>query len=309
MNEFIDWLSKYLGIEKNPTATIIVSLSVFCLGIVINELLKAIGRFRERRAIRELVRRNYLIFHKYLYQQSQSLKLFESLVTVKGGPNFNVYVRPCSALDNFKDISYSNSFKAFFVGFENIKLKGRIKRIQAFDNLYHCISTIRKEQEKMFPIIGSFKDEAVQIINKLNKSLKEAFEVTADVAVELSSKPPNLELNKWLSHRHKIYQACFSKGDPSDVNEVRKYFIEILDFETANSKPITTIMNSKEFWYYHKKIHSALGDIDSLNTLVSNTKSYCKTISDKFEYTAQDLKHIINRYLTENLNKKYINVD
>ncbi|MDQ1138640.1 hypothetical protein [Pedobacter agri] len=290
MNEFIDWLSNYLGIEKNPTATIIVSLTVFCLGIVINELLKAIGRFRERKAIRELLRKNYLIFHKYLYEQSQSLKLFESLVTVKGSPDFNVYVRPCSALDNFKDISYSNSFKAFFVGFENIRLNGRIKRIQAFDNLYHCISTIRKEQEKMFPIVGRFKDEAVQIIAKLNSSLKDAFEGTADVVLELDNKPQNPELAKWLIYRHRIYEPYFSKGDPSDVNEVRKYFIEVLKFEKENGEPIYTIMNAKEFWYYHKKIHTAIGDIDSLNTLVNNTKSYCKTISDKFESTAQNLK-------------------
>ncbi len=103
MNEFIDWLSKYLGIEKNPTATIIVSLSVFVLGITVNEVLKAISRFRERRAIRELVRRNYLIFRKYLYEQSSSLNHFGSFITLNGSaPNFNLYVRPCSALDNFR---------------------------------------------------------------------------------------------------------------------------------------------------------------------------------------------------------------
>jgi hypothetical protein len=100
MSDFIDWLSNYLGIEKNPTATIIVSLSVFCLGIIINETLKAIGRFRERRVVREIVRRNYLIFRKYLIEQAEAIKLFESQIKAKSSPNFNAHVRACSALDN-----------------------------------------------------------------------------------------------------------------------------------------------------------------------------------------------------------------
>jgi hypothetical protein len=289
MNEFIDWLSKYLGIEKNPTATIIVSLSVFCLGIIINELLKAVTRFRERRATRELVRRNYLIFKNYLYEQSTSLKLFGSLVTHKSNPDFNIYVRPCSALDNFKEISYSNCFKAFFVGFENIRLQGRIGRIQAFDNLYNCISTIRIDQERMFPIVARFQDDAAPISARINASIKDAFEATVDVYVALDRKPPTQELTGWLQERNSLYEAYSRKRDPDDLFEVRKFLVSILSFDMTNGKPITTIMDAKEFWNYHNKIHLAINEIGSLITLVTNTKVYCKTISEKFESTAQGL--------------------
>lgn len=290
MNEFIDWLSEYLGIEKNPTATIIVSLSVFVLGITVNEVLKLISRFRERRAIRELVRRNYLIFKKYLYEQSSSLNQFGSFITLKGSPpNFNLYVKPCSALDNFKEISYSNSFKAFFVGFENIRFKGRINRIQAFDNLYNSLSIVKSEQEKMFPILAGFHKEDATMTSAINLSMKEAFEASTDVSITLNEKPLDSYLKSWLKSRDEIFQA-YAKGNPNDLIEVRKFLISMLNFDMANGKPIATILTAKEFWYYQLKLHSAIEDIKRLETLVKTTNSYCKGISEKLEQTAKDLE-------------------
>lgn len=290
MSEFIDWLSKYLGIEKNPAAAIIVSVTVFVLGIIINELIKATARFSERRTIRKIVRRNYLIFQDYLLDQAESLREFENLVTLKGSPNFNAHVLPCSALDYYKDISYNNSFKAFFVGFENIRIWGRDKRIEAFDNFYHSLSTIRIEQERMFPIVASFPGEAIKIIDKLNNSLKDAFEETGDVGMKLREHAPNQELTAWLDRRSELYENCFAKGDPEDLNEVRNYLASLLDFEVSDRRPLSMIMNAKESWFYHKKIHKAIGDFDALNTLVKNTRTYCNVISQKFIITAQQLE-------------------
>ncbi|WP_029275338.1 hypothetical protein [Pedobacter borealis] len=290
MNEFIEWLSGYLGIEKNPTATIIVSLSVFCLGIMVNELLKAISRFRERRAIRELLRRNYLIFKKYLYEQSSSLSTFGSFITLKGSPpNFNLYVRPCPALDNFREISYSSSFKAFFVGFENIRLKGRVKRIQAFDNLYKSLSIVKGEQEKMFPILAGFQKEDATMTLSINLSMKEAFEAATDVSITLNEKPQDSNLESWLKTRDELFQA-YAKGNPNDLMEVKKFLTSMLNFDMANGKPIATILTAKEFWYYQLKLHSTIEDINRLEMLVKTTSSYCRGICEKFEYTAKDLE-------------------
>lgn len=289
MSEFIEWLSKYLGIEKNPTATIIVSITVFSLGIIINESLKTLGKFRERKIIREIVRRNYLIFQNYLIEQAESLRNFESLVTTKSSPNFNDHVRPCSALDNYKDISYNNSFKAFFVGFENIRVWGKNKRIEAFDNLYHSLSTIRIEQERMFPIVASFPDQAIKIMDRLNVSLKDAFEATADVNMKLHEQSLNQAEKGWLNLRSEFYEDCFAEGEPEDLNKIKNYFLSVIDFEITDKRPLTLIMDEKEFFYYHRKVHKAIGDIDVLNKLVKNTKTYCKTISEKFEVTAQEL--------------------
>jgi hypothetical protein len=87
-----------------------VSSTVFGLGITINEILKGIGRFRESKIIREIIRRNYLIFKKHLLDQAEAIKSYESLITPKSAPNFNAYILACSTLDNYKDISYNNSF-------------------------------------------------------------------------------------------------------------------------------------------------------------------------------------------------------
>ncbi|WP_113639462.1 hypothetical protein [Nubsella zeaxanthinifaciens] len=301
MNDFIEWLSKYLGIEKNPTATIIVSLSVFVLGITVNEVLKVIGRFRERRAIRELVRRNYLIFKKYLYDQSSSLKLYGSFITLEGSaPNFSLYVRPCSALDNFKEISYSSSFKAFFTGFENIRLKGRIKRIQAFDNLYNSLSIVKSEHEKMFPILAGFQKEDATMTSATNLSMKEAFEAATDVFINLNKKPLDNYLQSWLKSRDEIFQT-YAKVNPNDLIEARKFLTAILKFDMFNGKPIATILTAKEFWHYQLKLHSAIEDINRLDMSIKMTNSYCKSISEKFEHIAKDLetyyKALFNRKL------------
>lgn len=301
MSEFIDWLSKYLGIEKTPTATIIVSLTVFSLGIIINETIKAVARYRERKTIRKIVRRNYLIFQDYLLDQGESLRKFESLVTTKGSPNFNAHVRPCSALDNYKDISYNNSFKAFFVGLENTRVWGRNKRIDAFDNLYQSLSTIRIEQERMFPIVANFQVEAVAIIAKLNLSLNDAFEGTGDVDMKLRKQPINHELTTWLNVRNKFYKNCFANGDPEDLNKIKDYFLSVIDFETRDRKPLDLIMNGKEFFYYHKKINRAISDIDALNKLVRNTKTYCIAISEKFEFIAQQLEEYYESFFDKKI--------
>lgn len=289
MSEFIAWLSKYLGIEKNPTATIIVSVAVFCLGIIINEVVKALNRFSERRIVREIVRRNYLIFKSYLHEQAKSLREFENFISEKGSPDFNVYILPCSALDNYKDISYNNSFKSFFFGFENIRVCGNLKRIKAFDNLHNALSIIRIEQEKMFPVVARFQIEAAPILNRLNISLKEAFEATTDVYINLHEQPADQELVKWLIERNSLHENYLANVNPSDLIGIKKYFTSVLDFERRNGVPLTKILNAKEFWYYHIKLHTAIDDIDILNTLIKNTKAYCITISKKFEFTAEQL--------------------
>jgi hypothetical protein len=167
---------------------------------------------------------------------------------------------------------------------------GGLKRIHAFDNLYNSLSTIRIEQERMFPLVANFQGEAVKIIDRLNISLKDAFEETADVNIKLHQQIPNQYLIKWLSIRSKYYQNCFADGDPDDLNEIRDYFLAIIDFENRDRSPLDLIMNEKEFFYYHKKIHKAIGNIDELIKLVKNTKAYRKIISEKFEFTAKQLE-------------------
>ncbi len=289
MSEFIGWLSQYLGIDKTPTATIMVSLTVFGLGILTNETIKAIVGFRERKTTRKIVRRNYLIFRDYLFDQAKALRDFKSLLTAKSGPNFNAYVLPCAALDNYKDISYKNSFKAFFSGLENIILLGKNNRIVAFDNLYNSLSIIRIEQERMFPIIANFQVEATAIIVKLNRSLDNAFEATADVNMKLRNQPSSYDLTEWLDVRRKFYENYFAQGDPEDLNDVKDYFLAIIDIETKDKRPLDLIMDEKDFFYYRKKVHQAIGDIDVLHKLVNNTQAYCMIVSKKFDSTAHQL--------------------
>ncbi|KQB99200.1 hypothetical protein [Pedobacter sp. Hv1] len=289
MDDFIDWLSRYLGIDRNPTATIIVSVSVFCLGILINESLKAYGKYRERRAIREIVRRNYLIFKNYLFEQAENLKVFERQVSIKSSPNFNLYVNSCSALDNYREISYGNSFRAFFVGAENIRLRRNILKAQAFDNLYSSLSSIKIEQERMFPILARFQQDAAPIVTRLNLSMKDAFENIGDIYIKLKKQPPNTSFVDWLNQREKLDEDYLAKPNSKGIVMVKKYFIAILNFEEANAEPITQILDVKEFWNYHHKIQVAIGDIDSLRILVNSTKQCCSTMSNKFCQTGENL--------------------
>lgn len=289
MHDFIEWLSKYLGIEKNPTATIIVSVSVFGLGILVNEALKEAGKYRERQALREIMRRNYLIFKHYLYEQASALKTFEQHISENSSPDFNLYFKSCSALDTYREISYGNSFEAFFVGLENIRLLNRIIRVQAFDNLYRSLSDIKSHQDKMFPMLVKFKQEASEMDMRWKLSVNTAFERTGDVYILASKHTQLKEVADWLAQRDRYYNEYISSPNPQALDAIRNYFYTVLVFEKANLAPLTKIMDIKALMDYHYITNIAIRDLDIMLTHLKTTKHYCLQLSEKFKDMGEKL--------------------
>ncbi|PWS25962.1 hypothetical protein DHW03_18085 [Pedobacter yonginense] len=284
MNSLINFLSSYLSIPKPATATITISILVFILGLFLNETIKEIGRYRQRRNFKKLLKRNYLIFKNYLFVQSTNMQTFSSQINEDSNPNFNIFVSPCSAISNFKDISYSNAFKSLFTGLENFRLFNFNRRLQAFDYLYESLAMYRIEEERIFPILASYQNEALPVVQNINSLNKQAIENIGDLTIKITSTLElNLDTKIWLQKREAISNVYY-KG-LRKAEDSQKYFIDISEFEFNNSAPIQVLYTPKEFWNYHHQLRLAAAENIKLIRLFKNTISYCNKTSERFRST------------------------
>jgi hypothetical protein len=282
MNEIINWFSNYLSIPKQSTATITFSIIVFILGLLINETIKEIGRFRQRRNYRRLFKRNYLQFKNYLFLQAANMESFSSQINENSNPNFNIYVSPCPAISNFKDISYSNAYKSLFTGIENLlRFKGN-KGLQAFDELYNSLAIVQLEQERVFPILVNYQNEVKSLVENINFLTKEATENIGDVELKIEgSLKMTPELVKWLQDRAYIKQIFY--GSDHTIEKMAEFLESLLAYEIHNGGPISEVFSLKEFWNYHHQLQLTVAEHIKLTRLFKTTKGYCDSTSERFK--------------------------
>lgn len=283
MNHFFEALVR--AINTNPAYTI--PIFVFVISIFVNESIKIIGRFQERRNYRILLSRNYLIFKDYLIGQATNLKTFEQQISSEQCPDFNFYLQPCSAIANFKDISYNNAYKALFTGFENFSFRKKIHKVQAFDYLYTTISMFQLDQERIFPILSRFHEDVKPLANAINNSGKKAVEDIGDLGISVIKKGNGEKVQQWSKERDALANN-FYIGDGS-LNKSKEYYLAVLDFEMKNPKPITEVISLKEFWNYHYTLRLAISDIIKLERLINSTKTFCNQTSEKFKLSGFQL--------------------
>ncbi len=140
-------IQEYFNINGQTAATILISLTVFISGFILNGLVKALAAFSNRRGNRK-------IFSTALNSLNDSIPrveiaLEETLASIRIDSNelWEINQPTFYQVSIFREMGYKDIFKAYFTGIENsfyfmCKANRNKKRREALNTLYKNISQL-----------------------------------------------------------------------------------------------------------------------------------------------------------------------
>lgn len=178
-------IERFFTISHDASASLIITLSTFILGYLITGLVFIINRYFERKSNRKIFIQNLESLDKSLKRQQRAfIDTIKSFDIVKNSPweyskvhFFQVTV--------FKEMSYKESFKSFFLGFENqlsVCTNKTIKR-KAYNKTWENLNNIQFWSEKAFndfnPLLDKYNqhgDRRNVAINQLRQMWEHLFQ-------------------------------------------------------------------------------------------------------------------------------------
>jgi len=235
INQLIDYLVKSFNIPRQAIATILISLSTFILGILINNAIISFNKFFQRRIHRTLSQINYKLLLKNVYKQQHDFFNFkEQLIISHFGPfDYNYKIMP--ALDVFNKLGYENLYKAYFRGIENFTLFRNRKKLSAFNNLWTSIEYLNHIQKDSFEKVENFIAKNSDLNDLRNQSLGKAQNIVEEFRIhfnrELTIKEP---LGVFFSQREQIIKDYREEKDFNLPDKTEVYVNKLLNLNRDN---------------------------------------------------------------------------
>lgn len=155
-------LNDLLGIDNNTSATIIITLIIFGIGLIFTQISKSIGSYIQRKRVKRICSINFESLEIGIKKESKAYQnLIESLrFENKHGWDFSqVHI---TSLDALREFGYINIYNAYFTGVENI-FSRKIK-LKAFQKFWSTLVIIPLWQKTM----KSFINDQLKNYNEWN---------------------------------------------------------------------------------------------------------------------------------------------
>lgn len=278
INELIDFVVRTFSIPRQTVATILITLTTFILGILINLFLAEAKNYLQRKIRRQLSRINYKLLLKGVYKQAIEFNKFKKQLTIDHEGSFDYLHRTIPAIDVFNKLGYENLYKAYFRGFENFTLFKNTTKINAYNNLWASIEYLNRTHNESFDTVKTFIEDNAKLNELRNLSLGQVQQIIEDFGIyfhrKLELKEP---LGMFYDKREKIIATYMSDPDHTLPRKTQDYIDKLLNL---NRTSIDTI------YRYEADIRSV-----KLNSLLlesslryQNMKNHLESINKSFEH-------------------------
>ena len=216
----------YFNIGHDASASIIITLIVFILGYLFTVIAFTLNNYFKRRSNRKVIFANYKSLNKSLKgQETGLLNTIASFDIVRNTPW--VYNKAeLFQIAVFKEMGYAETFKTFFLGFENIIFFNKKKRAlknRAYIKLWANINLVEfwstKSFSDFYPILdkyNQFGDSRNNAVNRLRQFWESLFSNAKNdlpreyleyikkldgLIVKFSKIPGDLRVTPFTAHR------------------------------------------------------------------------------------------------------------
>jgi hypothetical protein len=172
MQKFIE---KFFNISHDASASLIIALCTFILGYLITGLVFIISKYFERRSNRKIFWDNLKSLNKSLQRQQRGFfDTIKSLDIVRNSPWIYCKV-DFFQIAVFKEMSYKENFKSFFLGFENqlAICSNKVLRRRAYNKTWENLNNIQFWSDRAFndfyPILERYNHLGDKRNNALNQ--------------------------------------------------------------------------------------------------------------------------------------------
>lgn len=167
-------IQKYLecnyGVDSNTSATLIITLFVFLLGVAFQYALNSFTKYSERRRVRKTFLVGLSEFSNQVKKQSEQYHKSSLTFTFDKETNFEFNRATISTIGSLIDLQYNRTYEAFFFGFENLIKFNSKRKFEAFNKIWDSIKSVEFWHEKSFQDVNYF----IEKYNDLNERRNEA---------------------------------------------------------------------------------------------------------------------------------------
>lgn len=172
MQKFIE---KFFNISHDASASLIITLCTFILGYLITGLVFIISRYFDRKSNRKIFLDNLKSLNKSLQRQQRGfLNSIKSFDIIRNSPWLYAKV-DFFQIAVFKEMSYKENFKNFFLGFENqlAICSNKDLRRRAYNKTWENLNNIQFWSDRSFNDFNPLLERYNELGEKRNNALEQ----------------------------------------------------------------------------------------------------------------------------------------
>lgn len=238
-------LIEWFNIDPNTSATIIISLSVFIVGFLFQQLFQSISFYIQRKRTRNIFE---IVVKKFIEQVNVQSKVYsKSAKTFVFDRDTSFQFRKATIFtsQSVNQIGYQNIYNAYFSGFENLIKFNKTLKLKAFNKIWSCIISVDFWLDKSFKGVDMFPSK----YNGFNDNRAEALENYRKFLDPLMASFDGKEIPKgvaiYISEIDRInieWQKSRNRLRPDKIH--RKLILPLRIYNRKNINPISVEMNS-----------------------------------------------------------------
>ncbi|HPH30724.1 MAG TPA: hypothetical protein PLB49_02690 [Chitinophagaceae bacterium] len=196
-------IEHYFGISPDTSASLLITLFTFIIGYVITAIVFIVSRFNKRRSHRKIFIDNLQNLTKSVQKQEKAfLETIKSLDIIANSP-WEYTKADFFQISVFREMSYQESFKSFFLGFENqLSFANKKLKRRAFNRVWENLSNINFWSDQAFnnfyPTLDKFNEHGLKrnyALTELRKMWEQLYSINrANLTTEHLSYIKELDL-------------------------------------------------------------------------------------------------------------------
>jgi hypothetical protein len=228
-NNYMTQIQKYLetnyGTDANTSATLLITLTIFFLGLLFQHLLKTIGKYSERRRLRKTFHVALIEFSKQVKKQSEQYDKSSQTFTFDKKSNFEFNRATISTISSLNGLDYNRTFEAFFFGFENtIKFNSKRKFI-AFNRIWDSIKSVEFWHEKSFQDVNYFIEKYNEFNERRNDAIEAHRRFFEPIMTQLDGQTVPGDIGRYVQAVDQIHVDWQNFPNRTKPNIVHRYLV------------------------------------------------------------------------------------
>lgn len=289
MKEELEAFSNFVGLDYEKFITILVSISIFALGILINQLLQSISAYNRRLTHRNLCKLNHKLLIEEIEQNASHLEATSRSLVIESNGRFDVQYGLFASLSVFKELGYENTYRAYLRGAENYVFVDRTRRIEAFNLLWKSIETINDTYPKTKTLFGETLERHNKINENRNVHIGKAMKLIDTFMVKYHGQIPLTEPLGHFYHQRQLIVADYR--DIPNINPVQtnEYLCRILDLNNSHFDLIRKYENDLNSIELNTHIGESKIEFMNMKNNLDASRHYYSSLASTYKKTYQDL--------------------
>ncbi len=222
MSKIQEILNHQFNIDYNTSATILITLIIFFLGLILQRILSMYIDFIKRKRIKEAFEIALKVHINQIKKQSKGY------LDVSNSIKFDVHERieythvTIFSANSFENIGYQQTFEAYFSGIENLFKFNRKLKLKAFTKIWESIRSIDKWHTKSLTDMDVFLEKVNSYNEKRNDALDNHRKLIDMIKLQYNEKNVPLRLGEYiikLDEIHTNWQKLMNPAQPDIVHK------------------------------------------------------------------------------------------